>query len=178
VDQPIPGQLVVGDSWSWSLSLSSYPAPTWSVTCYFVKDGERFEVVSTADGTDHAFSVTSATSGARKPGRYRWTARATDGTSVVTLDRGWVDVLPNPATDKSDPRSWAAQTLAAIEAFLKGNATTAQQSMTLNGRSLSRWSLDELTKFRNELRAEVRGEDSAAKGGKGRVFKARFTRAQ
>lgn len=167
----VPDELVAGDTWAWTRELSDYQAPTWSLTYYFVNTGHRFEASSTDDGTAHAISIAAATTAGYTAGRYRWTVRATDGSSFVTVEDGWVNVRPDPSKGTADPRSWAARTLAAIEAFLEGNATTAQASMSINGRSLSRWSLAELREFRNELRQQVRTEEDSS--GK-RDIKVRF----
>jgi len=67
--------------------------------------------------------------------------------------------------------------LDAVEAFLIGNASTAQASMTLNGRQISRWSLPDLTQWRDRLKAEVRIEEQGARAGVGRQIKVRLGRA-
>lgn len=173
----VPNELIAGDTWAWTRTLSGYPAPTWSLTYFFVKEGKTFSVVASASGADHAVSVAPATTAPYPSGRYQWTARATDGTTVTTVESGWVDVKPNPATSTVDPRSWAAKTLEAINAFLLGNATTAQSSMAINGRSISRWPLAELRAFQKELRTEVRKEELGAEAGRDRRMKVRFTSA-
>jgi hypothetical protein len=177
VSDQVPEQLIAGDTWMWTRSLPLYPAPTWILTYYLIKAGDRIEITADASGQGHEISVAAATTATKKAGRYRWTARVSDGTQKVTVEQGWVDVLPDPAKGISDPRTWAARTLAAVEGFLEGNATTAQQSMTVNGRSLSRWSIEDLMKLRDRLRQEVKGEENRGQGGRGRVIKARFTRA-
>lgn len=171
-----PSRLVAGDSWSWTRVLPEHPAPAWSVTCYFSSGADRFHIVSTPDGTAHRLAVSAATSAGYLPGRYRWTLRATDGVDVLTLDEGWLSIEANPAIGKADPRSWAARTLAAIEAFLEGNATTAQASMSVGGHSISRWTLAELIEWRRKLRAEVRIEEQGRNAGVGRHIKVRFGR--
>lgn len=99
---------------------------------------------------------------------------AYSGESFV-VESGWVEVKPDPASSvKFDHRSWARRTLDAVEAFLEGNATTAQQSMSIAGRSISRWSIAELTQLRNDLRAEVRTEEQGSRAGLGRDIKVRY----
>jgi hypothetical protein len=101
--------------------------------------------------------------------------RVTDGTSVHVVETGWCEVEPDPASaQKVDHRSWARRTLDAIEAFLEGNATTAQQAITIGGRSISRWSLPELMQWRDKLRAEVSTEEQGSAAGLGRDIKVRY----
>lgn len=170
----LPSELLVGDTWSWEDDYSDYPAGTWTATAYFVSALAAFSIVATADGTTHSFDVTAATSSGYVADRYSVTVRVTDGTTITTVDDGLVNVLPDP-TKQRDTRTWARRTLEAIECFLAGNATTAQMSMTLRDRSISRWPLAELMQWRDKLRGEVRAEEGTSNG-LGRDIKVRFGR--
>lgn len=173
----VPSELIAGDTWAWSHSLADYPADTWTATVYFENQFQTFNAAGSASGSDHAFSIAAATTAAYKPGRYQWRLRVTDGTTVSTVASGWSEVKINPASAGArDVRSWARRTLEAVEAFLEGNATTAQASMALNGRSISRWSLAELTQWRSQLRQEVRTEEQGSRAGLGRNIKVRHVR--
>jgi hypothetical protein len=48
--------------------------------------------------------------------------------------------------------------------------------MTINGRSISRWSLPELTAWRDKLKGEVQAEEAGSNAGLGRNIKVRFGR--
>jgi hypothetical protein len=176
--EAVPTEAIAGDTWAWILSLDDYPAGTWTATIYFENKQKSFNVAGSASGTNHSFAIAAGTTATYPRGRYQWRLRVTDGTTTSTIDDGWLDVEPNPAgAGTRDVRSWARRTLDAIEAFLEGNATTAQQSMSIQGRSLARWPLEELRKFRTELRNEVRTEEQGLNAGTGRNIKARFKRA-
>lgn len=173
----LPAELVAGDTWSWSRSFGDYPAPTWTATVYFESAAATFSATASASGTDHEFSIDSATTGAKPAGRYRWSVRVTDGTTVATVESGWVEVRTNPAAaGTSDPRSWARRTLDALNAFLEGKASNAQQAVTLNGRSLSTYSLTELREWQQTLEARVRTEEGGTASRRGRTLKLRFKR--
>lgn len=172
----VPSTLVAGDTWEWTRDLSDYPAGTWTLTYYFAKDGKQFSAAATADGTTHSVSVAAATTAVYPAGRYQWQARVTAAGESFTVESGWVQVQANPATSTADPRSWARRTLDAVECFLEGNASTAQQSMTVQGRSLARWPLAELLQLRDKLRQEVRTEEQGSAAGLGRNIKVRFGR--
>lgn len=171
----VPEQLRAGDTLRLLLALQDHDAPTWSSVLYFENSAGAFNVTGAASGTSHSFTVDAATTAGKAPGSYKWTIRATAAGVAETVDEGWIEILPNPAsTTRTDPRGWARRTLEAIEAFLEGNATTAQASMTINGRSIARWSLQELLQWRDKLRAEVQTEEQGATNGLGRNIKVRF----
>ena len=174
----IPRSLTAGDSWAWSTTYSDYSSTLWTATAYFQNAAESFDVDSSSDGDDHAFAATALVSADRKAGSYHVRVRVTDiatGLESYVAEEGWCDVTPDPASAvKYDPRSWARQTLDAIEAFLVGNATTAQQSISVAGRSISRWSIAELMEWRDRLRQEVRTEEQGSQTGQGRDIKVRY----
>lgn len=174
----IPASLVAGDTWIFDRDYSDYPRPTWTATAYFENAEESFSVASTLNGTAQRFTIAAATTATYEAGRYRVRVRVTDGSSTYVAESAWVDVQLDPAkAGNQDPRTWARRTLEAVEAFLEGNASTAQQSMSIAGRSLSRWSLAELTQFRNDLRNEVRTQEQGSNAGLGRNIKVRYARS-
>ena len=173
----VPDELVAGDTWQWTRELADYPAPTWTLTYYFENNVRKFNAVGTPSGTIHGFSIAAATTGGYASGRYKYLGRVTNGTQVFTVEEGWLDVALNPAADGvHDTRSWAVRTLEAIEATLENKASRDQLAMSVNGRSISTLRPSELMDWRTQLRAEVRAEQQAANGGKGRTIKARFAR--
>lgn len=169
----IPQTLVAGNTWQWDADYPDYPQPTWTATAHFENGAKSFSIASVANGTAHRFAAAASATADFVAGRYYAQVQVTNGTIVHTVESGWVDVLPKLGTPR-DHRSWARRTLDAIEAFLEGNASTAQQSMTIAGRSISRWSIPELTQWREKLVAEVRAEEQASNAGLGRDIKVRF----
>ena len=177
VPSSLPAELVAGDTWQWTRDLADYPAGTWTATVYFESRFGVFSVVGSASGTTHSFTIAAATTTSYTPGRYGWRLRVTDGSTTATVESGFVEVLVDPAkAGRVDTRSWARRTLEAVEAFLEGNASTAQASMTLGGRQISRWSLEDLTKWRKDLQSEVKMEDQGSRAGAGRNLKVRYGR--
>jgi hypothetical protein len=177
VVEQIPSELIAGDSWIFSRDYSDFPRPTWTAIAYFEKADETFNVASTASSTAQLFTITAATSATYSAGRYRVRIRVTDGSSTLTAESAWVVVQLDPAqAGNQDPRSWARRTLDAVEAFLEGNASTAQASMSIAGRSISRWSLSELMQLRGQLRGEARSEEQGSEAGLGRDIRVRLLR--
>lgn len=175
----VPPQLVAGDTWRWERSFSDYPAPTWTVTYYFENAAGQITAVASASGSQHLVSVPAATTQGYAAGRYRWVARASDGTTVETIEgeNGWIDILVNPAAaGNKDHRSWARRTLDAVEATIEGRASNDQLAMSIGSRSISRIPLNELWQLKKNLEAEVRTEEAASAAGLGRNIKVRLTR--
>ncbi len=173
----LSAQLTAGDTWSFTLTDSDHTAPTFDATIYFENGAATFNATAADSGSDHAFTIAAATTAAYAPGRYKWFIRVSDGTNAYTVATGWLEVGVNPAAaGVHDHRSHARQMLDAINAFLIGNATTAQKAMSINGRSLERHALPELTAWRDQLRNEVRTEENAGAAGLGRNIKVRLLR--
>jgi hypothetical protein len=173
----LPASLIAGNTWQWDREYSDYPAPTWTATAYFENKAKTFSALGVAEGSAHRFTIAAATSATYPPGRYKVSVRVTDGSQVFIAEAGYCEVEADPAAAGTrDTRSWARRTLEAVEAFLEGNASTAQQSMSIQGRSISRWSLEELKQWRKELRQEVQQEDQGSHAGVGRNIKVRYGR--
>lgn len=173
----LPTELIAGNTWQWDRDYGDYPQPTWSATAYFEKQGKTFSIPATQSGTAQRFTIVAATTATYPSGRYRIRVRVTDGSQVFVAESGSCEIDIDPAAaGTADTRSWARRTLDAVESFLEGNASTAQASMALNGRQISRWPLEELRKWRTELRAEVRTEEQGSKAGAGRQIKVRLSR--
>lgn len=173
----VPASLTVGDTWSFSLSIADHDRPTWTATLHLRTGQSAISAVSAGAGPDHAFSVAAATTAGYTAGKYRWQLRVSDGTTKTTVDEGWITLNPDPAAaGVHDPRSWARRTLEALESFMEGNAATAQLSMQLRDRSITRHDVDKLRAWRTELRGEIRAQESSEQQGKGRNIKVRFNR--
>lgn len=178
VPSVLPTDLIAGNTWQWDREYGDYPVTTWTATAYFEKAGKTFSVAATVSESAHRFTIAAATTSGYPPGRYQIRVRVTNGSQVFIAESGWCEVDVDPAAAGSyDPRTWARRTLDAVEAFLAGNATTAQQSMSIQGRSISRWSLAELTQWRKDLRQEVKTEEQGSRAGVGRDIRVRFGRA-
>lgn len=173
----IPARLIAGDTWAWSRDLADYPAPTWVATVYFENAAAKFNAEASPSGSAHAFSIDATTTADQPAGRYKWSVRVASGSETHTVESGWIGVLANPAASgKRDPRSDTRKMLDALNALLIGKATTAQQSMSLNGRAASTYTLAELTQWRDRLKAEVATEEKGSAAGLGRIIKTRFSR--
>lgn len=167
-----PLELVVGDLWQWKRSDlgADYPPADYTLTYVARLEGHTIDRTLTASASGSDFLISETPTEAWADGRYQWTAfiTRTSDSARVKIDQGYFIVKPDPADANADPRSHAAKTLAAIQAVIEGRATKDIASYSINGRSLSKMSIDELMTFRRTYQKMVNAEKraEAAKNGK------------
>jgi len=178
-----PLALVAGDRWTWKRSdLSDYDPSEYSLK-YSARiesptTGQpEIEITATATNGDYVIEVPAATTAAYITGIYHWQAyivRDADS-ERVTVSNGQFDVKPNRDLATGDPRSHYKIVLDNIEAVIEKRASKDQESYSINGRSLSRTPLSELTNLRDQYRAKYmtelnRERARQGKGHSGRIF--------
>lgn len=155
----IPAKIVAGDSLSWKKSLSDYPASTWTLTYRLLNNQKKIEIEADADGDDHLVEIPIDTSDDYTVGDYRYFAHVSDGTERYKVDEGLVEVVPDYENLESlDVRTHAGKVLEALEAVIEGKASADQLTYSIAGRSISRYSPDEIIQWREHYRAEVKKE--------------------
>lgn len=165
-----PDVIVAGDTVRWVKKLTDYlPADGWVLSYVFTSQAGVFSVVASDNGDgSHLASVTAADSAAYVPEAYRWQASVTKAAERHTVAWGATEVLPDYATyPPADVRTPAKQLLDAVEATLKGRATTDQASYSVGGVSIARLSMAELLQARSRLQGEVVREERVERIRKG-----------
>lgn len=163
-----PVSLRAGDTWKWKRTLADYPAGTWTLKYRFKNAAGYFEIVASADGTDHSVEVSAATTAAYAAGRYTWMAWVEGGSEKYTVDTGTLEVDPDyrASTAAYDGRSHARKMLDAIEAWLEAR-DPAVAEYEIAGRRMKYIPVAELIKLRNRYITEVSAEDARDKLAKG-----------
>ena len=90
-----PAQLRCGDTWRWTRSLVDYPATTWTLKYRYKTASTGFEIVATADGTDHSVTHAASTTGGYTAVSYNWTAWVESGAEKYTIAEGVAQLLPD-----------------------------------------------------------------------------------
>jgi len=181
-----PLVVVAGDTVKWTKSLADFPAPTWVLTYELLHvGGDLGTITAAASGTDHAITVSAATSAAwNTTGAERlanWSSFATAAGERYRADYGSLRIAANPAVVTTlDGRSNARRILDAIQAVLEARASKDQMAYSIAGRSLSLTPLPDLVELERFYKARVAAEDRAERsrlglGHSGRI-KTRFTR--
>lgn len=151
-----PSVFTAGDSLSFVDPLPDYPASDgWTLTYALSNGDQQYQVSGSAQGDDHLVEAPTSSTRAWSPGEYRWQAFISKGADRHTLGRGRVEIRPDFLSSAADPLSHVERTLQALEAMIEGRASSDQQTMTLNGRSLTRMPVEELLKWRSQYKAEA-----------------------
>lgn len=161
----IPNKIAAGASLKWTIRGGDYPAPTWALSLH-LRGPDVIDLTATADGSDHLIAASAATSAGWSAGAYAYAVRVTDGADVWQLERGEIEIEGDltAALAGADHSTHAQRVLAAIDAILEDKATLAQQSYTINGRTLMRRSTRELMALRQVYSRKVAREKARARG--------------
>ena len=178
-----PEEITAGDTVQWTIDLSAYPATAWTLKYNLVSSDASAKnelIESTADGTTHAISIPKTTTDDYTAGDYKLEKYVIDIGDTVRYSLGVSSVTVNPDPSSStDSRSHVKIVLDAIQLNIEGIASKEQQSYSIAGRSLSRYSFDELLALKDKYEAlyqtELQDEKIANGGSSGRTVKVRFT---
>lgn len=145
----IPDELTVGDQWEWTITNGDYPASSsWVMTYVLINSAGKFTITSSASDDSHVVDFDSSSIDA---GEYYYQQYFTLAGERKTADSGYVNILPDFNSETTyDFRSHVKIVLDAIRANLQGTASKKQQSMSVDGWSLSRFSLRELSDLEKE----------------------------
>ncbi len=178
-----PDEFFVGDTLQWTKDLSDFPASVWTLKYNFISSdagAANILITSTADGDTLSVSVPIATTDDYVAGDYKWFSYVVDSGATVrhSVSNGSTTIKPDQSSD-TDARSHAKKVLDAINANIEGIASKEQQSYSIAGRSLSRYTPTELFDLKKEYDAlyqkELSEEQIANGEGSGRTVKVRFT---
>lgn len=177
-----PSSITKGDSVTWKRSFDSYKASDgWTLTYYF-RGAATLDKAASADGDDHLIELTTANTDTLTAGEYVWAAKVGKGSELITVAAGTLTVLADLADASAghESRPHCKIMLDAIEAVLQGKSSQDVQSYSIQGRSLTRMSPEELETWRNKYRKEWRTYQRRLdrKNGKttARKIKVRFNR--
>ncbi len=183
-----PESFAAGDTVVWTKDLSDYLPATWTLAYLLVPQFTTSAGVAinptTVTATDngdntHLATISATTSGGLAVGAYKLVGRVTASGVVYTVYTGNLDVAPDPADTSYDARSHVKKTLDAINAVLESKASKDQEAWsTADGRSLSRYSYEDLLKLKDKYddlwNREKQKIDIAAGKGASKTPRVRF----
>lgn len=150
----VPVRIISGDAVEWAVS-GFVGSDEATYQYYWVGPSKKTITATYADGVLSA-SFSAEDSAGLEAGQYRWALSETIGAARKTLERGYIYVESNFATeDETDNREHAEIMLDAIEAKLEGRVTLDQERYTIQGRSWDRVPIEELKRLRRDYRWEV-----------------------
>ena len=170
-----PVQFTVGDFLQWKRTnlVDDYPLADYSAE-YVARithgGSTEFKIAATETGGTYLFTVDTATSGTYTAGHYHWQLEITQtsSTNKAVVDFGDWQILPDLDDNQADPRTHAEIMLNKIQTLLQGKADSDVSSYSVQGRSLTKLSFQELEDARDKYQQEVNKEknDALIKRGK------------
>ena len=168
-----PERFSIGDFVQWKREdiVGDYPVATHSATWIArLASGTNTEITvnATEASTYYLFTIASADSASFSEGHYHWQLEITETSSGnrIIIDTGTLDIHYD-LDDNVDPRSHAQIMIDKIESILQGKADADVASYSINGRSLTKMSFEDLISARDFYRKEYAKElqkERAAQG--------------
>ena len=160
-----PETIVIGDYLLWKRTdlVDDYPLATHSLEYVArITGGGSTEIKVAAqelNGT-YVFEVDSVTSATFVAGFYHWQLEVTETASSnrVVIERGTFTAVEDLDVNGADPRTHAEIMIGKIESILQGKADADVSSYSINGRSLTKMSFQDLIDARDFYRKEYAKE--------------------
>lgn len=145
--------------------------PDWTFHAYVRGNGNNVD--STAVG--YQFTISSAVSKTLKPGRGQWqiVAIKTSTGEQSTVDRGFIDVLPDLSVSGADPRTQDEKDLEQVDACIRQIIQTGGVAeFKIGSRSQRKYDLADLQKLRSSIKSRIiqAGSKDAIERGEGNPF--------
>lgn len=133
-------RLTLGRTLNFATTVADYPASDgWTLKIALIPraGGSVVTLTSAADGDDHRFQVTAATTGAWTAGTYNWASWVEKAGEKYDVSQGVTDLLANPesATTGYDIRTQAQKALDDARAALAAWTPTTKR-YAINGREM------------------------------------------
>ena len=164
-DGEAPETIIIGDYLLWKRTdlVSDYPLATHSmeyVARITAGGSTEIKVAATETNGTYVFEVSSATSATYVAGFYHWQLEATETASGnrVVIERGTFTAVEDLDVNGADPRSHAEIMITKIESLLQGKGDADVSSYSIQGRSLTKLSYQELIQARDYFRKEYAKE--------------------
>lgn len=157
-----PTEIVVGDFIQWKRSdlVDDYPLSEYSVEYVARITGggsNEIKVAATETSGTYLITVDSATSAGFVAGYYHWQLEVTKTSTGdrIVVDRGAFTAVVDLDDNQADPRLFEEKMLAKIESILLGKADADVSSYSIAGRSLTKYSYQELQDLHDQYEAKV-----------------------
>jgi hypothetical protein len=172
-----PLAFTAGDSVTWERAVDEYsPEDGWALTYIIRGPGATLDISCTTEGDVFVATLSTTNTTAMTSGRWDWQARVSKAAEKHTIDRGVFDVEASLAVAGAnyDARSFWRKVKEAIESSFVGQATAEFSSLTVEGKTLTRFTKSELLILLDRANRECRNEDIANGVGRTRTIVHRF----
>ena len=182
-----PITIYKGETVVWNRKdLTDYPVGSYAMSWVARLEsngGTSFSATVTEVDDYYKFTLDNSATGGYTTGDYFWVLKVTQSSDSeeLIIDSGKITVKDNYFGSTGDTRSHAKIMLDKIESILEGRADADVSSYSIQGRSLSKISINELLQWRDYYKAEYQKEIAKFrrdnKEGTGRVIKVQFNDA-
>ena len=182
-----PITIYKGETVVWNRKdLTDYPVGSYAMSWVARLEsngGTSFSATVTEVDDYYKFTLDNSATGGYTTGDYFWVLKVTQSSDSeeLIIDSGKITVKDNYFGSTGDTRSHAKIMLDKIESILEGRADADVSSYSIQGRSLSKISINELLQWRDYYKAEYQKEIAKFrrdnKEGSGRVIKVQFNDA-
>jgi len=166
-----PEKIIIGDYLLWKRTdlVSDYPLADYSmeyVARLTAGGSTEIKVAAQELNGTYVFEVDSATSAGYTAGFYHWQLEVTKTSTGdrVAIETGTFTAVEDLDVNGADPRTHAEIMITKIQTILEGKADADVSSYSINGRSLTKLSYQELVDardyYRKEYITERRTEDA------------------
>jgi len=166
-----PEKIIIGDYLLWKRTdlVSDYPLADYSmeyVARLTAGGSTEIKVAAQELNGTYVFEVDSATSAGYTAGFYHWQLEVTKTSTGdrVAIETGTFTAVEDLDVNGADPRTHAEIMITKIQTILEGKADADVSSYSINGRSLTKLSYEELVDardyYRKEYITERRTEDA------------------
>lgn len=164
-----PTSAIAGDKIEFSSSDQTRRAEDYELA-WAIRGPSSLNVTATTEGPGWLTTISGTDTAELAPGAYQVWGFLTDADDErVTVYQGQLLVKNNPTTvtDPYDPRTEAQKTLDAVNATISARAKGGVSNYSIEGRSATYFSLEELLKLRDKYTWIVRQEQTAAAAAQG-----------
>ena len=182
-----PVTIYKGETVVWTRKdLTDYPVGSYAMSWTARLEsngGTSFSATVTEVDDYYKFTLDNSATGGYTTGDYFWVLKVTQSSDSeeLIIDSGKITVKDNYFGTTGDTRSHAKIMLDKIESILEGRADADVSSYSIQGRSLSKISINELLQWRDYYKAEYQKEIAKFRRdnneGSGRVIKVQFNDA-
>ncbi len=182
-----PVKIYKGETVVWNRKdLTDYPVGSYAMSWTARLEsngGTAFSATVTEVEDYYKFTLDNSATGGYTTGDYFWVLKVTQSSDSeeLIIDSGKITVKDNYFGSTGDTRSHAKIMLDKIESILEGRADADVSSYSIQGRSLSKISINELLQWRDYYKAEYQKEIAKFRRdnneGSGRVIKVQFNDA-
>tara|TARA_Y100000401_G_scaffold37432_1_gene28058 strand:- start:110 stop:694 length:585 start_codon:yes stop_codon:yes gene_type:complete len=182
-----PVTIYKGETVVWNRKdLTDYPVGSYAMSWTARLEsngGTAFSATVTEVEDYYKFTLDNSATGGYTTGDYFWVLKVTQSSDSeeLIIDSGKITVKDNYFGTTGDTRSHAKIMLDKIESILEGRADADVSSYSIQGRSLSKISINELLQWRDYYKAEYQKEIAKFRRdnneGTGRVIKVQFNDA-